>query len=191
MDEDFSSHRDFGTVGYLGDVLSAPFLINANYTKDLYKAFQVRYMYFQDGIMDVLSEQPHFKKHLNYSHLSLFDKIAPLSDLEKHLAYRKEQVKALNPGPIRDYRLRFPKYYLEKIAELCRKNNVRLIFLYIPSYGMVSEEPFEIDYYRNMADLLLPPPPLFRDPKLWMDTEHFNAMGARKFSAWLAAELGK
>ncbi|MEQ8325466.1 MAG: hypothetical protein RIC15_12635 [Vicingaceae bacterium] len=189
MEEDFTSHRDFGTVGYLNDVFHAPILANKKYPVDVYKAFLVRYMYFQDRLMGVLPEPPKQMRYIDYSNLPIFKSKAKSDELQAHLKKELDKKEKFKKSIARDWRLKLPRFYLDQIANLCKRHDVELRFLYIPSFGMASEVPFNQQFYIASGKLLIPPRKFFENPDLWMDTEHFNAHGSRLFSTWLATQI--
>lgn len=191
QEEDFTSHRDFGYIGRLPAVFGAPLIGNKKYAHDVYKSFQVRYMYFQDRLMHTLPEEPTYKYHVDYYNLNLFKNSAPVEDLTKHYQQRLSQVQSFNDGFIRNWRLMYPYHYLEQIKSLCEKHSIELIFIYIPSFGMAAEKPFNLTEYEKYGRVINPPRDLFNNPKEWTDTEHFNARGSRRFSHWLSNELEK
>jgi hypothetical protein len=64
-----------------------------------------------------------------------------------------------------------------------------LVFLYLPSYGRSYFEPRELETYRKMGPVLIPPRALFEDQNNWHDKDHFNTAAANKLSEWIAKQL--
>lgn len=90
-----------------------------------------------------------------------------------------------------DFYMAFPFAYLDKISDLCKKHNIQLIFLYLPSYGSPLQEPKQSSYYRKKGTLLLPPKDILENTDYWYDKSHLNKAGALELSMWLAEEIKK
>ena len=96
----------------------------------------------------------------------------------------------------------FAKSYLRKIAALCEKENIELIFLTAPSYKEYIEE---MDSYENVHQLIqnladeygveyldfneYPEEKLNLGPEDFMDVDHLNGYGAKKVTECLANDI--
>lgn len=80
----------------------------------------------------------------------------------------------------------YSRKYHHKIAGLCRKYGIQLIYLYLPVYGSRTFLPAELKTYETYGTVVIPPEKIFKDPSNWLDDSHLNASGARKYSAWLS-----
>ncbi len=96
---------------------------------------------------------------------------APLSDFENN------------------FHMQFPRRYLKKVADLCRKNNIELVFLYLPAYGDPRKLPNEHATYLQYGKLLLPPAHILSPTTHWCDENHLNQTGAAALSQWLVTAL--
>ncbi|MCB0821061.1 MAG: hypothetical protein KDC09_00085 [Bacteroidales bacterium] len=83
----------------------------------------------------------------------------------------------------------YPDSYLEKIARLCKANDIKLYFLYLPGFATPEQKPEENDSYEQWGTVLIPPNSLFENPDYWYDHEHLNKAGSAVLSDWIAAEL--
>ncbi|HAW51081.1 MAG TPA: hypothetical protein DCX54_01955 [Flavobacteriales bacterium] len=163
---------------------------NRKYLLDVYKAFQVRYMYFQDNLLQILPKEPNNKKHFDYySNLTVFKMVADGEDLKEHYNQQLSKALSVNYGFIRNWKLMYPFHYLNRIKTLCEKHDIELIFLYIPSFGMAAEKPLNLAEYQKYGRVILPPKNLFNNPGEWADNEHLNFNGSHRFTRWLANEL--
>jgi hypothetical protein len=72
---------------------------------------------------------------------------------------------------------------------LCRMNNIRILFLYLPGYGSPQTFPSEWKTYRQYGDLLIPPRVILDNTKNWFDDNHLNKAGAGELTKWIAVKL--
>jgi len=175
-DEDISSNLDFGYMADLIDVIY-PAHINQVYFSDLCKSFNVHLSYIKyklnlenDTINCVL---PQIYGYGNSTQL------ANLNDL-KHM----------DRYPVTNYfgrwpNILYPRAYLNKIAELCKANNVKLYFLYIAGYTTYSRPPLELDTYKKYGQVFLPPYTISDHAENFMDEAHMNNTGADKMTDYL------
>lgn len=182
---DFTTHRDFGTIADLSDVIKAPVIHNQYYLKDLFKNYRVRYIYFQDKLMNVLPDE--YASDAFGDHNLLYDvgKVIDPERAAKHLEYQRSRLPKLSDDMSGEWKMQFPNHYILKVIELARENDIELTFLYIPAFGMVSENPSDLNFLKEYGEVVIPPASLFRNQELWMDVEHFNRNGATEFTSWL------
>ena len=83
----------------------------------------------------------------------------------------------------------YPNAYVKKMAALAKENNCRIAFLFLPSYGAVTNKPFYPDIYEQCGKILSPPTALLNDTLNWSNTGHLNEKGATELSEWLAAQI--
>lgn len=84
---------------------------------------------------------------------------------------------------------RLPKYYLNKIHQLCEANNVELQFIYLPSFSSVDIEPQHLEFYQNLGKIIVPPKEIWDNQDYWFDKSHVNVTGSKALSQWLATQL--
>lgn len=84
------------------------------------------------------------------------------------------------------WQYRFSKQYLNKIAALGKSSEVKISFLYLPSYGSAFDQPIESELYKSLGQLLIPPKFILDDPSNWADDVHLNATGSELLTHWLA-----
>jgi hypothetical protein len=90
---------------------------------------------------------------------------------------------------MRGIEMAFPRHYLGKIAKLCNKAGIRLMFIYIPQYGNSGVIPKELSTYQGFGKVLIPPDRIFEDPDNWFDENHLNQSGASKLSEWIGLKI--
>jgi hypothetical protein len=77
------------------------------------------------------------------------------------------------------------------MVRFCKKQEIDIIFLYLPAYGSPQDQPREYDTYKEMGALLLPPEVILKNKQHWFDENHLNQAGAEKLSLWVAGEIRK
>lgn len=193
-EEDYHSHRDFGVLAESGDAWSAPVWGNQRYGTDLWKAFQVRYFYMQAWLYDRLEEpSPQLAKWDHSFHAVLNDTVSREA-LDRFNRNEQERLADLYADTGTDYRafkLDLSRRYIRMMAELCAERGTKLVILYIPAFGKRAPKPLEYSFYRDVAEVWIPPDSLFTDPNHWIDDQHFNTAGARRFSTWLSGEINR
>ncbi|MBA3680171.1 MAG: hypothetical protein H0W73_03140 [Bacteroidetes bacterium] len=76
------------------------------------------------------------------------------------------------------------EFYFEKIKKACDEKNVKLYFLYIPSFGNVYKRPALQKEYLTYATCIIPPDSVFCNSSNFADYNHLNKNGARQLSIW-------
>ncbi|MBN2174768.1 MAG: hypothetical protein JW731_11600 [Bacteroidales bacterium] len=84
---------------------------------------------------------------------------------------------------------RYPHKYLERIHHIAEGRNIKMVFLFVPSYGLPITQPINIELYQEMGEVWIPPHEIFSNPNNWMDTEHLNDNGAKEMSYFIAERL--
>ena len=81
--------------------------------------------------------------------------------------------------------------YLKRIAELCRQEDVGLVFLVVPRYRDGRLHPEYQSFLEGLGGIVLsfPKPRELYKTRNWYDRGHLNAQGAALFSDWLAEEI--
>jgi hypothetical protein len=115
--------------------------------------------------------------------------IAEPEILEKNEADWTNRLSKSKPELIRKVELNYSKHYLEKIVELARQNNCKVVFLYLPESGSNLKYPLLKDYYHALGKLIVLPDSILTDTQNWKDATHFNDSGAAKVSEFVANQL--
>ena len=80
---------------------------------------------------------------------------------------------------------------LNKIARLCRQHQVKLLFLYTPSFAYFDFPPKELETYQKYGAVWLPPASIFNNKNYWVDDVHLNEAGGKACSEWFAKKFEK
>jgi len=186
-DEDRYSHPVFPYIADANDIFLATPFYNRDLVRDYFDSFLYRLkllkvQYFRkDSIVPYQTSDFGFMGSADTASKTFMEKVK--MDLQKP--------KAVLSHFGRSFYMTYPRYYLNKLSELCRENNIRLRFLYIPQYGSREKDPLEMMTYRKYGEVLIPPRGIFEDPDNWGDENHLNRAGAGKFSAWVAGQVWK
>jgi hypothetical protein len=178
--EDPKGHISFGVIADINDVLQAPLIANSHYGRDFFNAIKSRYDYLLWGKSTDLSYSgaqfgfgPNYKE-ADSNYLFYFYQ-------QKQEQFAKGKQPHVNSS--------FPMHYLHLIIELARKNNCRLYFLYLPSFGYTGHTIQDIEFYEKHGKILFPPTYFQSDPNYWSDQNHLKRNGADSLSVWLAEEM--
>ncbi|MCF8332185.1 MAG: hypothetical protein K9H84_07010 [Bacteroidales bacterium] len=184
-DEDRYSHPVFPLVANTTDVLLPVALFNRDIFADMWTHFSYKTELFRDNlfnameVQDVRLEDYGFASHPDTAKISYLDSIKKKRSIYKEPLARWE----------RDFHMKYPKAYLKKVRQLCEKNNQKLFFLYLPSYGRPFNRPKNSNFYSNQGRLLIPPDSILENKDYWYDKSHMNKAGANALSRWLAHEI--
>jgi hypothetical protein len=189
-EESKSSHKDFSYISDLPDVIKSSSIYNVNYIKDVYSAFDSRLNYFRNNLLNRIKIDPPLNHELNYSYVP-FDFFADTLKLNIHKKYQTNFYKNKSLSFIDDIQFKYPKNYLNKILDLAKEHNIKVIFLYVPSFGWAIDKPLNYDYYKKWGEVWLPPAELFTTHKYWVDQEHFNYKGSTEFGKWIANKFSE
>ena len=184
-DEDYFSHPVFPYVASDWDVLFPHLLFDARYFSDVWVHFSYKAELLQDALFSREDKIP--VRTGDFGH-SAFPDTASRAVLAK--AYAEQNRPKGKPSKTeRDFHLAFARGYLKDIARLCEQEKIKLIFLYLPSYGSGLKRPKEFATYAKYGEVWLPPPVFFEKETNWHDAGHLNRVGARELSLWLAKRI--
>jgi hypothetical protein len=176
QDEPELSHPDFGYVADIGDVLNPTLMINQSYFGDLTGAFTVRLNYIRDILFQNVYNTPYDAPHLAFLRENI---VADRSVLHSDARFRWNRYFSHTRPEWGDRIMtRYPKSYVQKIIDMAKSNNVKVVMLYIPVFGYPYHKPKELNYYKQVADVILMPENFFDNEKHWMDSEHLNKSAA-------------
>lgn len=186
-DEDWFSHPMFP---YLADGLDV-FLPTVFYNRDLfadyYIAFTFKLQLFQDILFNRIRPAA-INKNL-YGFATPGDTASNevlIKAMERNAQPRKKTGKVM-----RIINMSFSRSYLKKVADLCRKNQIDLYFIYLPHYAPLYKQPLEYETYQKYGKIIYLSDSILNDPNNWYDDEHLNQTGASKLGGWLARELNQ
>jgi len=170
------SHPDFGSMADIGDVLAPPVIVNQSYFGDLTNAFTVRLNYIRDVLFQNEYNAPYEAPHLAFLHENI---VADTSVLYAGARFRWNRYYS-HTRPAWGDRImtRYPKSYVKMIMDMAKANNVKVVMLYIPNFGYPYHKPKELNYYRQITDVILMPDSFFDNEKHWMEEEHLNKSAA-------------
>jgi hypothetical protein len=180
-------HPDFGYIADIGDILMPTVIINQSYFSDLANAYTVRLNYIQDIFSRKNYNTPYEAPHLAFLRAN---RIADTSVLYAGARFRWNRYYSHTRSAWSDRIMtRYPKSYVKRIIDLAKSNDVKVVMLYIPDFGYPYHKPKELNYYRQMADVMLMPDSFFDDEKNWMEDIHLNCSAAAILSDSVAHYL--
>lgn len=181
-----ASHPMYPYLATNADILSPPSWINQRVPANFYNAFLARLGVQRSEIFDTtwLDFTKTHAHQLSYGYRG-YPGIADPASLRAPDAYTPEPLSAW-----RKIEIVYPREWFTRLAELCRENNVEIVFLYIPTFHDQPVPKEGMDFYPSLGKVLIPPD-ILRDQSLWRENDHLNDAGAGKFSAWVAGELAQ
>lgn len=186
-DEDLYSHPIFPYIAETKDVLLATPLFNKKILSDIYKHSYYKLEVIKNLLLNnIENKEIHKDNFIVWSSPDTASKKLLSEIKEKHNKKKIEQ----NTFE-RDFHLKYPRTYLEKINTLCIEKGIKIFFLYLPSYGSNVETPKEINTYLKYGTVLIPPNEIYENPANWHDEAHLNQSGSNQLSNWVADELNK
>lgn len=186
QDENFGGHPMFPYLADTESMKGSPVFLNHAYFSDWYYAGVSRVEYWKQTLFYTKLAYEYTEAEYGHAYWSqvvdstLLEKVKQ-GELELHKRQEFPIVRAIN--------MQFPKYYIEKMSQLCKANEVELLFLYTPFYGGIEFMPKELKFYQKFGEVFIPPPDVFINKNNWADKTHINIHGAKPNSFWFADEF--
>jgi len=184
-DEDRYSHPVFPFLAGSKDVLGASLLFNRDYIADNWDHFAYRCQLIQEKLFQFPIKK--VEQSTTTGFMASADTLAIGRSIE--LLDRRNRTRAAQGQLSRQFYGMYPTSYLNKIAALCKRNQISLYFLYLPGYGATQALPLEMAAYKTHGKILIPPKKMLKDRHNWHDKDHFNIGGAHRLSEWLGERL--
>lgn len=181
--ENAGGHPVFPFIADSKDVLFADGWLNRGYFSDAWLHFTYKLETFQDElyVRDTTVEQSSVFGH------GASAEPADAAFLRSIAQQRRTEGKG---SLINQYaRSTFAMDYVGRMAQLCKKNDVRLKFLFLPGYGTTLNADHLRKQYVEFGPVLFPPHELLNNPFNWHDEDHLNQRGAEQLSEWLQEVL--
>lgn len=178
------SHPVFPYIASNKDVLIEPVLFNRDYISNNY-----RHIYYKMEIIRDIIFGDSLNNEVNAESFGCraIDDTMDLTALQQAKNNYKED------EPMSKFATWFymswPRSYYEKIAALCKSNQIEITFLYIPAYIEPYRIPDEYNFYGHYGKVLMPPDSIFRNTAYWFDESHLNQTGAKALSSWVAEKI--
>jgi len=183
--ESVSSHQDFPYIADMNDILQ-PEAIYPSLIKDIYSAFFIRFNYTRKRLTKTVNKSISTNHKNNHSYFP-FKFTANKELLDQHKINQANRYQS-TPNYLKSIQLEYPKRYLKKITQLANAKKIKLVFLYLPSYGATLKKPLSYSFYQSLGEVWIPPSSIFNNPENWVDGEHLNYNGSTKLAAWLSKE---
>lgn len=181
--EDRYSHPIFPHLAESEDVMFPNLLFNRDVLDDMWTHFAYKIEILQD---EIYQREPIFPIDSNDFGFESFNGDF---DFEYYDKIKQKKPKPTLSDFENDFYNTFPRKYFKKINDLCVEKNIRLSFLYLPSYTSTSVLPTEYETYSQYGTVLLPPSSIFTNHSNWFDNKHLNKKGANELSLWLLEQL--
>lgn len=184
-DENRYGHPIFPYVVESKDVLFAKPFFNRDWFSDIYKHMSYKVELSQDMIFNKTKDYPIQDQDFGFA--SSPDTITAFLNSEEELS--KTPPDSNQNNQLRNFYMEYSRSYLKMIHELCKSNDIKLFFIYLPVYNTDFEIPLEYPFYSTLADVIIPPKVIFKTYYNWHDKDHLNQTGAKILSLWLANEI--
>ncbi len=181
-DESKFSHPMFPDLATGHDLIASPIWMNRNYFEDWIRFFHSRRSLIMNQFLNASTDN----SQTDQSSFGFWGSPAIANDLgERNKKSREEEAKQKELSWFARTELIFPFHYLNKIFELCEKNNCRLVFLFLPDYESNLSFPLQRDLYESKGELLVLPDMIRYNPENWQDKGHLNMKGANLVTQYL------
>jgi len=186
-DEDRYSHPIFPYIASTKEVLLANPFFNRDILSDIYTHLSYKIELTQDYLYQEDTNTPFSSEQFGFASSPDTASIEYLQNIKTNKNKSRPELKEFE----RDFHIQFSRTYLKRIHRICSSENIKITFLYIPSFGSHFKIPKEVETYKKYGRVLFPPEEIFKDPSNWHDEDHFNQSGAEKLSLWVAKEIQK
>ena len=187
-DEPKKSHPVFPYLAGSRDLFESCVFFNLRYLSAIWKGLVMRFEFIK---MKLTGEKVPGDKDLPESGYRPSSQIAPPEMLTENEKNWERRLKKQKPQWQQKLEINYSKHYLEKIVKLCRRNDCKVLFLYLPESGSKVKVPFHYDYYKTMGEIMILPEVFTRNPSNWKDATHFNDSGARETSEFIVTYLNR
>lgn len=86
----------------------------------------------------------------------------------------------------RDFHYQAHRAFLQRISEVCKKNDVEFVLLALPRIRLNELPPSLKKEYESLGSLVIPPAELVQKVGYWRDQSHMTPEGAKELTRWLA-----
>jgi hypothetical protein len=183
--EDRYSHPIFPYIANTADVLLPNPFFNRDMLSDMWTHLAYKIEISQDMIYQHEVSVPLRTNDFGFTASHDTAATSRLADAKLKRSTPKKATNTIEEN----FHANYSRVYLRKIGHLCRENHIKLVFLYIPAYGVSLDKPKEYDTYIKYGKVLIPPKDIFEKQSNWYDENHLNQTGANEFSLWLAKQI--
>lgn len=195
-------HPAFRNLADVGDVVSAPILINRSYADDVailpYRQMSLWAQTMAPQLFGVTRTRSPDYAGPGFDTTKTFelpdgriverDAIVP-EDYLRATAEREilSQSPQVLPDALADYEFAVERAFTRRLGDLARRHGVRIVFLQLPIYSD-TRSVGNAAFYESFGPILSANA-LSGEPTYFADYGHLNRYGSAKASAWLADEL--
>ena len=183
--EDYYSHPIFPYVASDKDVLFPWPFFDRDILSDIWTHFSYKIELIQDRLFTKALSTPFRKNDFGFASSPDTASGKSLNEIKKK---QNRPGKKLTPFE-RNFHMSFARGYLKRIDKLCTKNSIKIIFLYLSSYGTSLSKPKEYKTYLKYGEVWIPPLQIMQNTDYWHDVNHLNRAGAKAISLWLAGKI--
>src|ERR1035438_3143446 len=169
-DENRYSHPVFPYIADTKDIFLATPFFNRDLVRDYFNSFLYRLQLLKEAYFRRDSLVPVRTGNFGF----MGSKDTASKAFLKKVKIDHEQSKVQLTSMERSFYMTYPRTYLGKLSEICKENEIRLCFIYIPEYGSIGRQPLEMSTYRKYGAVFIPPYGIFEDPDNWFDENHLN-----------------
>jgi hypothetical protein len=184
-DENRYSHPIFPYIAKSKDVILANPFFNKDILADVWTHFVYKIELLQTDFFQQGKAAPIRTENFGFASSKDTASFAVLDEVKLRRSIPKTPLTTLEE----DFHGSFSKGYIKKISALCDKNNIRITFLFLPSYGSIVHKPNQYDNYSKYGEVLIAPKHIFENQTNWYDENHLNQTGANELSFWLSDKI--
>jgi hypothetical protein len=174
QDEDWYGHFDFGNVASTQNVLASVKDKNPKFIRDVANNFTMKFDLFQ---RQNIFNQPYAGSNCRWGNWPAGESTADFSAI---LVADTNTISQRHTSEL----------YLKKMVALCQKNGARVVFTYLPTFGLSGKKPNYLEFYLNYGTVVLDPI-AFTQKRFWADASHLTPEAATFYSEYLAGACAK
>lgn len=185
-DESTTSHPVYSYLANGKEILSGIKVLNGKILSEIYNHLLMNINYTR-CLIHLEHPEKNAERFQQYGYNNI-EKILDKHLLEEFYNEEKEKFSSISINK-KALEYKYSSFYIQKIHHLCKKNNIELNFIYLPSFGNVTKLPVFLEEYSKMGKVIIGPDSIFNSYSYWKDVAHFNTSGATAYSNFLAKNL--
>lgn len=185
--ESHHGHKYFSYLATAGDILTPPLLVNVNLISDIKNGVYSRAEYLRQ-LTGLEKSTEHIQLHPSRYGFEPNTEMADSGKFDKIVTSRNERFVYHMPPILQTIGFHYSKTYIKRIACLAKDNNCKLVFLYLPYYGVPLDKPMLYDFYSQYGEVWIPAE-INKSRNLFINPTHLSHEGAEKLTQWINEHL--
>lgn len=180
------SHPVFPFLADAKELLDPQVVFNRSYLPNVHKGVLARLSYMQQ---DIFGDKFDFRYSLVNEYGFTTNSFVADSGQLVSLKVKRQKGRS-EPGRFEQYvNDGFSRAWFKDIYSISKQNHCKVVFLYLPAYGIREKQPANLKWLENFGEVWIPPDSTFDNPAHWYDGEHLNLQGANSLSEFISNKI--